>query len=135
MMRLSSSKNCFKIIRGKGQRWSFCEFSVKLLMKSDGFLEKLSAVERRAWKSFVSVVKGFVAHHKVANFREIVEELVNAYEKKDRRMSLKSHVLHYHYQKKNCRMSLRKNSAKSFTIVSNHLRNAIKTIKTSMMKA
>ena len=53
---------------------------VRRLMKSDSFSEKLSAVERRAWKSFVSVVKGFLGSHKADNFREIVEELVDTYE-------------------------------------------------------
>ena len=69
---------------------------VKKLIKSDSFFEKLSAVEKRAWKSFVSVVEGFLGNHKVDNFREIVEELVNAYEKKGSMMSLKLHVLHSH---------------------------------------
>ena len=69
---------------------------VKRLMQSDSFLEKLSVVERRAWKSFVSVVKGFLGNHMVPNFKDIVEELVNAYEKVCCRMSLKLHILHSH---------------------------------------
>ena len=69
---------------------------VKRLMKSDSFSAKLSAIERRAWKSFVSVVEGFLGNHKADNFRNIVEELVDAYEKISCRMSLKLHVLHSH---------------------------------------
>ena len=69
---------------------------VKRLMRSNSFSEKLSAVERIACKSFVSVVEGFLANHKVDIFREIVEELVDAYEKMGCRMSLKLHVLHSH---------------------------------------
>ena len=69
---------------------------VKRLMQSDSFLEKSSVVERRAWKSFVSVVKGFLGNHKVPNFKDIVEELVNAHEKMGCRMSLKLHILHSH---------------------------------------
>ena len=69
---------------------------VKRLMKSDSFFEKLSAVERRAWISFVSVVEDFLGNHKVDNFREIVEELEDANEKMGCRMSLKLHVLHSH---------------------------------------
>ena len=72
---------------------------VKRLMQSDSFLEKLSVVERRAWKSFVSVVKGFLGNHKVPNFKDIVKELVNAYEKMGCRMSLKLHILHSHIDK------------------------------------
>ena len=69
---------------------------VKQLMQSNSFLGKLSVVERRAWESFVSVVKGFLGNHKASNFKDMVEELVNAYEKMDRRMSLKLHILHSH---------------------------------------
>ena len=72
---------------------------VKRLMQSDSFLEKLSVVERRAWKSFVSVVKVFFGNHKVPNFKDIVEELVNACEKVGCRMSLKLHILHSHIDK------------------------------------
>ena len=65
-------------------------------MQSDSFLEKLSAVEKRAWETFGSVVKGFLRNHKVPNFKDIVEELVNAHEKMGCRMSLKLHILHSH---------------------------------------
>ena len=66
----------------------------KSLMKFDSFSEKLWAAERRARKRFVSVVEGFLGNLKVDNFREIVEELVGAYEKIGCRMSLKPHVLY-----------------------------------------
>ena len=52
----------------------------KRLTQSVSFLEKLSVAERRAWESFVSVVKGFLGNHKIPNCKDIVEELVNAYE-------------------------------------------------------
>ena len=42
------------------------------------------------------MVKGFLGNHKVPNFKDIVEELVNAYEKMGCRMSLKLHILHSH---------------------------------------
>ena len=67
---------------------------VKRLMQSDSFLEKLSVVERRAWESVVSVVKGFLGNHKVSKFKDIVEELMNAYEKMGCKMLLKLHILH-----------------------------------------
>ena len=72
------------------------DFQVKRLMKPDSIFKKLSAVERRVCKSFVSVVEGFLGNHKADNFKVIVEELVNAYEKMGCRMSLKLHVLHSH---------------------------------------
>ena len=85
-----------KLSEAKVKAGIFVGPQVKRLMKSDSFFEKLSAVERRAWKSFVSVVKGFLGNHKADNFRNIVKELVNAYEKMGCRMLLKLHVLHSH---------------------------------------
>ena len=85
-----------KLSEAKVKAGIFVGPQVKRLMKSDSFSEKLSAVERRAWKSFVSVVEGFLGNHKADNFRNIVEELVDAYEKMGCRMSLKLHVLHFH---------------------------------------
>ena len=85
-----------KLSEAKVKAGIFVGPQVKRLMKSDSFSEKLSAVERRAWKSFVSVVEGFFRNHKEDNFRNIVEELVDAYEKMGCRMSLKLHVLHSH---------------------------------------
>ena len=85
-----------KLSEAKVKAGIFVGPPVKRLMKSDSFFEKLSAVERRAWKSFVSVVEGFLGNHKADNFRNIVEELVDAYEKTGCRMSLKLPVLHSH---------------------------------------
>ena len=70
-----------KLSEAKVKAGIFVGPQVKQLMKSDSFSEKLSALERRAWKSFVSVVEGFLGNHKADNFRNIVEELVDAYEK------------------------------------------------------
>ena len=69
---------------------------VKRLMKYGSFSKKLPAVERRAWKSFAPAADGLLGNHKADSFREIVEELVDAYEKVGCRMSLKLNVLHSH---------------------------------------
>ena len=85
-----------KLSEAKVKAGIFVGPQVKRLMKSDSFSEKFSAVERRAWKSFVSVVEGFLGNHKADNLRNIVEELVDSYEKMGCRMSLKLYVLHSH---------------------------------------
>ena len=85
-----------KLSEAKVKAGIFVGPQVKHVMKSDSFSEQLSAVERRAWKSFVSVVKGFLGNHKADNFKNIVEKLVDAYEKMGCRMLLKLHVLHSH---------------------------------------
>ena len=85
-----------KLSKAKVKGGIFVGPQVKRLMQFDSFLEKLCAVKRRAWESFVSVVKSFLGNHKVPNFKDIMEELVNAYEKMGCRMSLKLHILHSH---------------------------------------
>ena len=88
MKKLNSKGDAFKHIQELFPKLSEAKIKggvlvglqVRRLMKSDSFSEKLSAVERRAWKSFVFVVKGFLGSHKADNFREIVEELVDTYE-------------------------------------------------------
>ena len=80
-----------KLSEAKVKGGIFVGPQVKRLMQSDSFLEKLSVVERRTWESFVSVMKGFFGNHNVPNFKDIMEELVNAYEKMGCRMSLKLH--------------------------------------------
>ena len=102
--KLNSEGNAFKHIQELFSKLSEAKINdevfvgpqVKRPMKSDSFSEKLSAVERRAWKSFASVVQVFLGNHKAENFREIVEKLVDAYEKMGCRMLLKLHVLHFH---------------------------------------
>lgn len=71
---------------------------VKRLINSEIFPTKLTQFERTAWASFVDVVRGFLGNHKVENYREIVENLVDAYRRMGCRMSLKLHVLHAHLQ-------------------------------------
>ena len=85
-----------KLSEAKVKAGVFVGPQVKQLMKSAVFFEKLSVVERRAWESFVSVVEGFLGNHKADDFMETLEELIDAYQVMDCRMSLKLHVLHSH---------------------------------------
>ena len=45
---------------------------VKLILKSDEFLETLSAVEKDAWICFAAVVKEFLGNNKENNYAELV---------------------------------------------------------------
>lgn len=49
-----------------------------------------------AWKSFKSVVKGFLGNNKEENYETLVSELLRSYKKMGCRMSLKIHFLHSH---------------------------------------
>jgi hypothetical protein len=54
----------------------------------------LSDSEKRAWKYFENVSTGLLGKVKTANFRQLVEDLLNSYEKLWCNMSLKMHFLH-----------------------------------------
>ena len=69
---------------------------VKRLINSVDFPEMLSVIERTAWTCFVSVVNRFLSNHKAENYRELVDGLVDAYQKMGCRMLLKVHVPHAH---------------------------------------
>ena len=69
---------------------------VKLILKSDEFLETLSAVEKNAWICFVAVVQGFLGNNKEETYAELVANLVNSYGNMGCRMSMKVHMLEAH---------------------------------------
>ena len=100
---------------------------VKRLINAVDFLEMLSKVERTALTCFVSVVNGFLGNHKAEKYRELVDGLVDAYQKIGCRMSLKVHVLHAHLDEfKDNMETTQKSKVKDFTRMSGLLRNDIK---------
>ena len=74
----------------------FIERRVKLILKSDEFLETLSAVEKDAWICFAAVVQGFLGNYKEDNYAKLVANLVNSYGNMGCRMSMKVHMLYAH---------------------------------------
>ena len=64
---------------------------------NDDYIEcLLSDSEKTAWKSCQNVSTGLLGNVKAANFRQLVEDLLNSYEKLGCNMSLKMHFLHSH---------------------------------------
>jgi len=53
----------------------------------------LSDKEKGAWQSFGNFSKGFLGNFKAANFRELVQYLVDLYVQLECNMSLKMHFL------------------------------------------
>ncbi|KAI6648986.1 hypothetical protein LOD99_6869 [Oopsacas minuta] len=64
--------------------------------KDDEFLKKLNSLERKAWLSFRDEVEGFLGNHKVDNYADIVERLIENYKMLVARMSIKIHFHHSH---------------------------------------
>ena len=60
------------------------------------FGKLLQGNEKAAWDSFKFVVKGFLGNRRVQNYEEIVNNLLQSYQKLGCNMSLKVHFLHSH---------------------------------------
>ena len=68
-----------KLSEAKVKGGVFIGLEVKLILKSDEFLETLSAVEKNAWICFAAVGQGFLGNTKEDNYAELVANLVNSY--------------------------------------------------------
>jgi len=69
---------------------------IRQLFKDQQFEAVLSDKERAAWQCFEKVSNGFLGNFKAANFRELVQDLVDSYEQLGCNMSLKMHFLFSH---------------------------------------
>jgi len=68
-----------------------------LVLKSDNFLKTSSLKvlrdkEKAAWQSFQTVLNGFPGNFKAADFRELVQDLMDLYEQLGCNMSWKMHL-------------------------------------------
>lgn len=69
---------------------------IRNLMNNDDFINHMTQVELEAWTSFVSVVKNFLGNYKAKNYAEIVDKMLQNFEKLGTNMSIKLHYLHSH---------------------------------------
>jgi len=64
--------------------------------KDQQFEAVLNDKEKAAWQSFEKFSNGFLGNFKAANFRELVQDLMDSYEQLGCNMSLKMHFLFSH---------------------------------------
>jgi len=69
---------------------------IRRLFKDQQFEAVLSDKEKAAWQSFEKVSNGFLGNFKAANFRELVQDLMDSYEQLGHNTSLKMHFLFSH---------------------------------------
>ena len=72
----------------------FIGLQIRQLFIDQQFEAVLSDKEKAAWQSFEKVSNGFLGNFKAANFRELVQDLMDSYEQLERNMSLKMHFLY-----------------------------------------
>lgn len=85
-----------KISYAKIKEGIFVGPQIRKLLSDDNFSQCLLDKEYAAWKSFKSIVDGFLGNNKSENYRQIVAELLKSYHALGARMSLKIHFLHSH---------------------------------------
>jgi hypothetical protein len=67
---------------------------IRYLMKDEYFDRLLQGDEKAVWDSFKFVVKGFFFFIRAQNYEELVNNLLQSYQKLSCNMSLKTHFLH-----------------------------------------
>lgn len=69
---------------------------IRQLVNDPGFVDSMSEGERRAWTSFVLVVRNFLGNHKAQNYAELVNNMLINFRDLGCNMSIKVHYLHSH---------------------------------------
>ena len=72
---------------------------IRQLIKDQNFATSMTAVEKRAWEAFVSVVKNFLGNEKAENYKDMVETMLQSYHNLGCNMSIKVHFLNSHFDK------------------------------------
>ena len=69
---------------------------IRDLIKDVHFDELLQGAEKEAWEALKLVVAHFLGNHKTSNYKEVVDNMLEAYRNMGCNMSLKMHVLYSH---------------------------------------
>lgn len=85
-----------KVSDAKIKEGIFVGPQIRELLKDNIFEEKLSLLEKSAWKSFKNVAQNFLGNHKASNYKDLIGELLSTYQALGCNMSLKIHFLHSH---------------------------------------
>lgn len=101
---LNTESNCFKFIcltfpglsYEKIKAGIFDGPQIRQLINSKDFSSSMNDVEKRAWNSFVALVKGFLGNEKAKDYKDLVETLLGSFQQLGCNMSIKVHFLMSH---------------------------------------
>ena len=65
-------------------------------MQDEIFILSMNPLEADAWWGFVGVVQNFLGNRRAANFEEVVQNMLDAYQNLGANISIKAHFLHNH---------------------------------------
>ena len=74
----------------------FVRPQIRKVISDKNFHTKLNATELAARRSFKCIVHGFLGKKKEANYKQLIQNLLQTYQKLGCRMSLNIHFLHSH---------------------------------------
>lgn len=69
---------------------------IRELLKDDEFDKSLSVLELQAWKGLTAVIQQFLGINRAPNYKQLVADILDAFQKLGCRMSVKMHFLHSH---------------------------------------
>ena len=69
---------------------------IRQLMKDKKFIKTINQDEKKGWMASRQVVSNFLGNSKLPNYKELVRNLLCAFQKLDYNMSVKVHFLHSH---------------------------------------
>ena len=80
---------------------------IRKLMQDENFILSMNPPEADTWRGFVGVVQKFLGNWRAANFEEVVQNMLDAYQRLGANMSIKVHFLHKHLDRcpANCNVS------------------------------
>ena len=101
---LDKDDECFKYIgqsfpglsTEKPKARIFDGLDIRKLMQDEIFILSMNPLEADAWWGFVGVVQNFLGNRRAANFEEIIQNMLDAYQHLGANMSIKVHFLHNH---------------------------------------
>ena len=101
---LDKDDECFKYIgqsfpglsTEKPKARIFDGLDIRKLMQDEIFILSMNPLEADAWWGFVGVLQNFLGNRRVANFEEIVQNMLDAYQHLGANMNIKVHFLHNH---------------------------------------
>ena len=67
---------------------------IRQLIKDNAFVHSMNEVERKAWTSFVAVIRNFLGKRKAENYVVLVNEMLNSFRSLGCNMSIKVHYLY-----------------------------------------
>ena len=64
---------------------------IRKLMRDEHFTSSINNMEKRAWNSFVTVVKNFLGNKKAENYKDLIQTLLKNFHLLGCNMSIKVH--------------------------------------------